>query len=66
MSAELQRLLDVLQGADEAPTSQAVAACAEAQKRLRDLNARWDELAGKDRKALNEQLRKAGLPTLNP
>jgi photosystem II stability/assembly factor-like uncharacterized protein len=63
-AAELQRLLDVLQGADVAPTTQAVAACAEAQKGLRELLARRDELTGPEVKGLNERLRKADLPPL--
>jgi photosystem II stability/assembly factor-like uncharacterized protein len=64
LAAELQRLQDILQGADEAPTSQAAAACADAQKRLGAMKSRWDELTDKEVKALNEELRKAGLPTL--
>jgi hypothetical protein len=65
-AAELQRLLDVLQGADVAPTAQVVAACAEAQKGLREMLARRDELTGPEVKALNERLRKADLPPLAP
>jgi photosystem II stability/assembly factor-like uncharacterized protein len=63
---ELYRLLEVLQGADVAPTTQAVAACEEAHRGLHELLARWDELQGKEVKALNEQLRQAGLPVLTP
>jgi photosystem II stability/assembly factor-like uncharacterized protein len=66
LAGEMERLLDILQGADEAPTSQAVAACADTQKRLGELKSRWQDLLGKDAKALNEQLRKAGLPELQP
>jgi photosystem II stability/assembly factor-like uncharacterized protein len=61
---EMQRLLDVLQGADAAPTTQAVAACAGARKGLRDLLARWAEVTGPEMKALDERLRRAGLPPL--
>jgi photosystem II stability/assembly factor-like uncharacterized protein len=63
-AGELQRLLDVLQGADVAPTTQAVTGCAEAQKGLRELLTRQEELTGKDVKALNERLQKADLPPL--
>jgi len=63
---ELQRLLDVLQGADAAPTTQAVAACAEANKALRELLTRRAELMGAEVKAINERLRGAGLPPLAP
>ncbi len=59
-------MLDVLQGADAAPTTQAVTACADSQKALRDLLARWGELTGQDVKALNERLRRADLPPLDP
>jgi photosystem II stability/assembly factor-like uncharacterized protein len=62
----MHRLLDVLQEADAAPTTQAVTACAEAQKMLRDLLARHNELTGAEIKALNERLREAGLRPLMP
>jgi hypothetical protein len=66
LAGELQRLLDVLQGADVAPTTQAVTACEETQKALRELQGRWGELSDKELKAVNEQLRQADLPPLNP
>jgi hypothetical protein len=64
LSGELGALLRILQGADATPTTQAVAACGDAQQALVRLLGRWDELKGKELKALNEQLRKAGLPPL--
>ncbi len=66
LGGELRHLLDVLQGADATPTTQAVAGCAETQKALHDLLARWGEVTGKDVKALNERLRRADLPALKP
>jgi photosystem II stability/assembly factor-like uncharacterized protein len=66
LAAESQHLLDVLQGADAAPTTQAATACADTHKALRDLLARWGELTGRDVKALNERLRGADLPALDP
>jgi photosystem II stability/assembly factor-like uncharacterized protein len=63
---EQQRLLDVLQGADAAPTTQAAAACAEARRALGELLGRWGELTSGDMKTLNERLRKADLPPLGP
>ena len=66
LGAESQRLLDGLQGADAAPTTQAEAACADTHKALRNLLARWDELKGRDVKAINERLRLADLPPLEP
>jgi photosystem II stability/assembly factor-like uncharacterized protein len=64
LAGELQRLLDVLQGADATPTTQAVAACEETRKALRVLQARWGELTDKEVKSLNERLRQADLPPL--
>jgi hypothetical protein len=66
LAEEMQRLLDVLQRADAAPTTQAVAACEETQKSLRGLLARWGEITGQELKALNERLRQADLPPLTP
>jgi hypothetical protein len=66
LTEELSRLLDVLQGADAAPTTQAVAACGQIQKDRTDLLASWHELTEKDVKAMNERLRKADLPLLAP
>src|SRR5205085_522592 len=48
LAGSLHRLLDVLQGADATPTTQAVAACAETQKALGDLRRRWGELKERD------------------
>jgi photosystem II stability/assembly factor-like uncharacterized protein len=61
---ELAAQLRLLQGADATPTTQAVAACKEARQALDKLAKRWDDLKGKEVKALNEQLRKAELPLL--
>jgi photosystem II stability/assembly factor-like uncharacterized protein len=63
---ELGRLLETLQEADAAPTTQVVAACSQTQQRLAGLLARWAELKSKDVKTLNDQLRQANLPTLAP
>jgi hypothetical protein len=64
VSGEMGMLLRILQGADATPTTQAVAACGEVQEALGKLLARWDELKGKEVKAVNERLRKADLPAL--
>jgi len=63
-AGELGPLLRVLQGADMTPTTQVVAAVTAARKSLDDLLKRWSEIKDKDVKAVNEQLRKAGLPEL--
>jgi photosystem II stability/assembly factor-like uncharacterized protein len=65
LGGELQRLLNVLQGADATPTSQAVAACAEARQALHDLLGRQGEVMTEAR-ALGGRLRQAGLPPLTP
>jgi hypothetical protein len=66
LADELGRLLETLQEADAAPTTQVVAACSQTQQKLTRLLARWAELKSKDMKTLNNQLREANLPTLAP
>ncbi len=61
LQGELSTLLDVLQGADATPTTQAVAAVGEVQRALTGLLERWEMLQRKDVKELDEQLRKAKL-----
>jgi hypothetical protein len=63
-SADLLHLLELLQGADVAPTSQAIAACEQAHKSLEGLLSRWQALREKDVKELDEKLRKSGQPGL--
>src|ERR1044072_8414191 len=59
-------LLDTLQDADLAPTQPVDAAATELQKTLAKLMAEWDQLKAKDVTAMNEQLRAANQPVLNP
>jgi hypothetical protein len=66
VAGEMQHLLEILQGADATPTSQAVAAVAETQKTLYELTLRWLEIIDKDVKGLNERLGKSDLPMLTP
>jgi hypothetical protein len=54
VSGEMGKLLEVLQGADATPTTQAAAACAEVRQTLARLLTRWNELKGKEPKALEE------------
>jgi photosystem II stability/assembly factor-like uncharacterized protein len=61
ISSELNTLLEILQGADAAPTTQAVASCAEAKKNLADLMSRCKELQTKDMKSLNDLIRQANM-----
>lgn len=64
VSSELSALMNLVEGADVQPTTQAVAAFREAQKTLATLLARWQELKEKEGKALNDQLRQANLPQI--
>ncbi|HST51483.1 MAG TPA: hypothetical protein VLJ61_05675 [Pyrinomonadaceae bacterium] len=60
----LAGLLEVLQSADAAPTTQGVAASEQLQTQLRAALSNWEALKRTDVKSLNEQLRVAGLPPL--
>jgi photosystem II stability/assembly factor-like uncharacterized protein len=62
----LSTLLEVLQSADAAPTTQAVAAAAQLQTRLRAALSDWENLKRTDVESLNAQLRAANLPPLAP
>ncbi len=64
LSGELSALLEVLQGADAAPTTQAVKACGEVQQNLDGLLVHWREFKSKDIEELNTQIRNANLPEL--
>jgi hypothetical protein len=64
LTEEMLQLLEVLQGADAAPTTQAVTACGQMDQTLARLLSRWSELRSKDIKALNQELRQANLPPL--
>ncbi len=57
-------LMNLVEGADVAPTTQAMAASNELQKSLSALLARWEEIKTKDVKTLNDELRKAGKPAI--
>ncbi|HWN97837.1 MAG TPA: hypothetical protein VNS63_01045, partial [Blastocatellia bacterium] len=61
ISAELLALMDLVEGADVTPTSQAVAASGELQRRLAELLSRWSQMRANEVKGLNEQLRQANL-----
>jgi photosystem II stability/assembly factor-like uncharacterized protein len=64
VSGQLLQLLRLVEGADAAPTPQAVTAVGEATRALGALLARWGELRDREAKALNEQLRRAELPAV--
>jgi hypothetical protein len=59
-------LIEHLQTADLAPTVPMVTAATELQKVLTKLMSDWDQLKTKDIAAINQQLRAANQPPLNP
>jgi photosystem II stability/assembly factor-like uncharacterized protein len=61
LASELLSIMNLVEGADAAPTTQAVAASEALQKSLADALSSWSEIKNKDVKSLNEQLRQAGL-----
>jgi hypothetical protein len=65
ISGEMVQLMELLQGADATPTTQAAIAAEEAQKSFDGLMERWNELKSKDAKALNDQLRQANLTPIS-
>jgi photosystem II stability/assembly factor-like uncharacterized protein len=62
---QLARLEHTVQNADEAPTTAQVASYDEMHKPLNDLIDQWNALKASDVKAMNELLRKNGLPLLS-
>jgi hypothetical protein len=55
----------VVNSADSAPTSQAVATFAEVQKALADQLARWTEIQNTDVQALNRELKQARIAVID-
>ena len=64
MAGELLGLMGLVEGADVKPTTQAVSAAEEIQRRFSVLGSRWLEIKDRDLKSLNEQLRAASLNEL--
>ncbi|MBO0727079.1 MAG: hypothetical protein J2P52_15855, partial [Blastocatellia bacterium] len=64
LAGELLSVMDLADGADATPTTQAVAASEALQKSLADELSSWSEIKNKDVKSINEQLRQAGLPAI--
>jgi photosystem II stability/assembly factor-like uncharacterized protein len=65
-AAALGGLIDALQDADVEPTSQLVEAINRSTGDVERLLARWKELRSAGLASVNEQLRAAGLPVLDP
>ena len=64
IGGSLNQLMSLLQAADAAPTTQAIAAVTERREALRALLAKWDALRTKDVAALNAMLKAANLPAV--
>ena len=56
--------MNLVEGADVTPTTQAVATSEALQKSLAEALSSWAEIRDKDVKSINEQLRQAGLPAI--
>jgi photosystem II stability/assembly factor-like uncharacterized protein len=63
-NGQLAQLLGVVDGADAAPTTQAVTVTGEVQQALDKMLARWSELKSQDVAALSKQLTAAHLPAI--
>lgn len=57
-------LMNLIEGADATPTTQALKAVGDQRRALEDLLAKWNEMKNTDLKAFNEQLTKANLPPI--
>jgi photosystem II stability/assembly factor-like uncharacterized protein len=66
LSFELTSLLQLVDGVDAPPTTQAVSASQQLQRRLQNLLKRWEDLKNRDVAKLNEQLRGANSSPVNP
>jgi photosystem II stability/assembly factor-like uncharacterized protein len=62
LNGQLAQLLDILQDADVEPTVQALDAIRERTAALNALLTRWEALQARELPALNDRLRRAGLP----
>ena len=65
LNSGFNALVTALDTADAAPTTQQVAMFGELDKALEEQLSAWAELKAKDIPALNEQLKKAGLPPID-
>jgi hypothetical protein len=66
LNGGLNALVSALDTADDAPTTQQSAMFGELDKALEEQLSAWRQLASKDIPELNEQLKKAGLPMIDP
>ena len=64
ISMSLNQLMNLLQEADAAPTSQLAAAIGERREALRAIIEKWNSLRAKDLEGLNIELKAASLPAI--
>lgn len=64
LNSGLTNILAIVDSADAAPTTQAVATFGEVKHALDEQLARWAEVRGKDIPALNRELKRAGAPPI--
>jgi photosystem II stability/assembly factor-like uncharacterized protein len=64
LASDLLSIMNLVEGADATPTTQAIAASEAFQKSLAEALSNWSEIKNRDVKSLNEQLRQAGLPAI--
>jgi photosystem II stability/assembly factor-like uncharacterized protein len=65
LNSGLNSLLSIVDSADAAPTTQAVAMFAEVQRVLEEQIGRWTEIENTDLPALNKDLKQAGIPAID-
>jgi photosystem II stability/assembly factor-like uncharacterized protein len=64
LASDFLSVMNLVEGADATPTTQAVAASEVLQKSLTEALSSWSDIKNKDVKSINEQLRQAGLPAI--
>jgi hypothetical protein len=64
MTGQMLPVMEVLQGSDEAPTTQATRAADERIRALAALRAQWNVLTTTDLATINKRLADAGIPAL--
>ena len=65
LNSQFAQLLAVVDGADAAPTQTAQDTIGDLQRSVTALQTQWDDLKARDVNTLNDQLRRANLPTIN-
>ncbi|MFN0088483.1 MAG: WD40/YVTN/BNR-like repeat-containing protein [Blastocatellia bacterium] len=66
LASDLYSVMNIVDDTDMSPTTQAAAATSTLQRGLSGLLAQWEALKGRDLRALNDQLKAANLPPVDP